>query len=115
MQILTYIGLAIGIISLVFGIIKSHKLIKNPLNEIDYKSELKPIVYGGLAFVLGILLTSIGLFDFIKDEVLWYEYLLGILGGILLSSSLYLFVTTFMIHYYRKGLPTLLDKWLFRI
>lgn len=115
MQILTYIGLAIGIISLVFGIIKSHKLIKNPLNEIDYKSELKPIVYGGLAFVLGILLTSIGLFDFIKDEVLWYEYLLGIIGGVLLSSSLYLFVTTFMIHYYRKGLPTLLDKWLFRI
>ena len=59
--------------------------------------------------------SAIGLFSFIKDEVLWYEYLLGILGGILLSSSLYLFVTTFMIHYYRKGLPTLLDKWLFRI
>ena len=114
MIVLFYVGLVISIAALVLGIIKTRKLIKNPLENLNYKEELKPIFYIGVAFVVAFTMLSIGLFNFVKD-VKPYEYILGILGGAILAASIYLFVTSFMIHYYRKGLPAKLDKWLYII
>lgn len=115
MQVLTYIGLAIAVITLVCGIVLGRKLIKNPMNEIDYKKELLRITYVGIGFVVGFTLLSVGLFGFIKGGAKAYEYLLGIFGGLLFSISIYSFILTFMIHYYRKDLPKQIDNWLYRI
>lgn len=112
MLVLFYVGLVAAIISLVIGVYKARKLIKNPLENLNFKAQLKPIGYIGIAFVVGFIFLSIGCFYFIKD-VKWYEYILGIVGGVLLSSSIYLFLTSFMIHYYRKDIPNKLDKILY--
>ena len=114
LEILFYIFGIIAVIAFAIGVILSRKLIKNQLTTIDYKVALKPILYAGIAFTLSFTLMSVGLFGFIKEQVKWYEYLLGIAGGLILSLSIYVFLNTFMIHYYRKNLPSGLDKWLYR-
>ena len=51
--------------------------------------------------------------QFIKEQPKGYEYALGIIGALTFSASLYAFIISFMIHYYRKNLPALLDKVLY--
>lgn len=114
MQIVFFIFMVIAVVVFGYAVIRARKLIKNPLTEIDYKNEIKMLIYLGVGFVVAFAVMMFGAFGFINKKIEIYEYILGVLGALLFGSALYVFVISFMVHYYRKDLPKILDKWLFR-
>lgn len=114
MQVLFYIFLALAVILFGYAVIRAIKLVKNPLQEVDYLKEVKILIYLGIGFTIAFSVMMLGSFGFIKTQIKPHEYVLAILGALLFGASLYTFILSFIVHYYSKGLPQKLDKWLYR-
>lgn len=113
LQVMFYIFIIASIIAFGYGIYRAVKLVKNPLNEIDYDKEMKNFLIIGGIFVVSFTLAMLGAYGFIKESPKAYEYVLGLSGAFFLSLFVYVFFISFIVHYYRKGLPIKLDKILF--
>ena len=97
------------------SIVKSHKLIKNPQEQVDFAPFIKQQLYLGLGFVVSFISMLIWIYPMAQVTPKIYESLQAILGGAIFATCLFSATNLFMVHYYRKNIPEKLDKHFFRI
>ena len=103
----------IGFLALGFSIYKSVNLVKDRRQTIDYKEYGKWIIPSATIFSVLFTLGLLSIYIWNAYTPTWENYLQAIFGGLLFSSSLAIGINSFIIHYYKKGLPDKLDKILF--
>ena len=69
LQVMFYIFIIASIIAFGYGIYRAVKLVKNPLNEIDYDKEMKNFLIIGGIFVVSFTLAMLGAYGFIKEQL----------------------------------------------
>ena len=114
-MILSIIFLVVFLACLIISIYRSISLIKSPMVGVDYAKFLKQnaiFIAGG---IVSFLTMSFGFYMWLgkTPDVLHVVEL--VIGGILFSGGLLVALNCFILHYYGKNVPELLDKWLFRI
>lgn len=106
-------AMVIGFGALGFSIYKAVSLVKDRRQTIDYKKYLKHIIALLAVFSVLFILGTLSVYIWNQYNAAWYEYLQVIFGGLFFSASLGIGINSFIIHYYKKGLPEKLDKVLF--
>ena len=115
-------GMAFFIISMLIGwagfgysIYKSVSLVKDKRATVDLKDYLKSIICGAILFVVGFTLGMLSIYLWNGYYATWQNYLQASFGGLIFSVCLVAGINSFILHYYRKELPTKLDNILFYI
>ena len=114
-MILSIIFLVAFLACLVVSIYRVINLTKSPMIEIDYKGFLTQnalIVGGG---IISFLVMSFGFYMWLGKTPDALHVIQLVFGAILFSGGLLVALNCFILHYYGKNIPELLDKWLFRI
>ena len=106
-------AMVFGFAGLGFAIYKSVTLTKDRRQTIDYKSYFKVIIPALAVFVVLFPLALLSIYIWNAYSPTWQNYLQAIFGGLIFACSLGVGINSFIIHYYRKGLPEKLDKVLF--
>ena len=113
-MVLAIIFLVLFAICAGISIYLSVALVKTPMVEVDYK---KFLVKSG-AFVAGsaicFLVAAFGLAMWTNATLDFLHGLQLAVGSLLLAATFFAAVNCFIIHYYGRNIPELLDKWLFR-
>ena len=97
------------------SIYRSVNLIKSPMIEIDYQKFLKQTAFIIVGAVISFLVASFGFYQWLKAKPDGLHVFELVIGAILFIGSLLTAINAFILHYYGKNIPTLLDKWLYRI
>ena len=113
-QVTFYIFGVIFVLALVLYIISLVKVIKNPMAALDYKDIIKRLLLIGGIGSLSLTIAAVGSYGFYKIVPQVDEVIQAIIGGLLFGAGLFVFLGSFILHYYRKNLPNDLDKWLYR-
>lgn len=95
--------------------LSTKKLVYSPLETIDYKKELKNDLVIGACITVLFLLAMLMVYAWAKISPKWWEVLFTVICSILFAASITTFYVSFRIHYYRKGLPSDVDKLLYRL
>jgi len=113
------IGLSIFLI-----VVRTRKIAKAlSLELVNLKREFYILMALAIINGIGIAIFTLGFPGVFKDPTFFNwgdglstaEYFLTIIGGILFGFTLSIQYISFRIHYYQKGIPLKLDKWLYRI
>lgn len=106
-------AMTFGFAGLGFAIYKCVNLIKDRRQTIDYKAYFKAIIPALAVFIVLFPLGLLSIYIWNAYNPTWQNYLQAIFGGLIFACSLGVGINSFIIHYYRKGLPEKLDKVLF--
>ena len=98
-----------------YQVVRTRGIVKNPINNVDYKNELKKSFLFNLGFSLAFTFMLLSIYLWGKIAPKWYELLFTIVCGSSFALAISTFYVTFRIHYYRKNLPKNVDKLLFRL
>ena len=113
-MVLAIIFLVLFAICAGISIYLSVTLVKTPMVEVDYK---KFLIKSG-AFVAGsaicFLVAAFGLAMWTNATLDFFHGFQLAVGSLLLAATFFAAVNCFIIHYYGRNIPELLDKWLFR-
>ena len=96
-----------------FAIYKAVNLLKDRRQTIDYKEYGKWILSMLAVFVVLFTLGLLSIYLWNNYAATWENYLQAIFGGLLFSASIGVGTISFIVHYYKKNLPSKLDKYLF--
>ena len=107
------IAMVVGFISFGFAIYKATNLLKDRRQTINYKEYAKWIIPCLVTFSVLFTLALLSIYIWNGYEATWQNYLQAIFGGLLFSASIGIGTISFIVHYYKKNLPTKLDKYLF--
>lgn len=107
-------AMVIGFGAFIYSIYKSVNLVKDKRQTIDYKRDylmkiIPAICVFAVLFTLGLL--SIYIWNSYNATPL--NYVEAIFGGLFFALALAIGTDSFIIHYYKKGLPAKLDKILY--
>lgn len=105
----------IAVVSFGIAIYRARIFIKNDDPHLDYRKEFKLFIILGIVFVVSFVTMMIAIYPFSKIPAKPYEIVQGIFGSLFTGLTLYVGVMSFLIHYYKKDLPSKLDKWLFKM
>ena len=104
---------ALGLFS--FGIYKCVMLAKSPTPRANnYPLETKKLIYLSSALSFATLLIFLLLSVHHKYQMNAGEWIELILGSLIFGFSLPAAVYAFIVHYYGKEIPEILNKWLFK-
>ena len=114
-MVLAIIFLVLFAICAGISIYLSVSLVKTPMVEVNYKGFL---LKSG-AFVVGaavsFLVAAFGLAMWTNATLdFWHGFQLAV-GSLFFAAAFFLAVNCFIVHYYGRNIPELLDKWLFRL
>ena len=98
-----------------YGVYKVVSLVKSPTpRAINYPSEVKKLIYFSVATSIATLLIFVFLSLYQKYSLTPLEWSGVIFGSLLFGLGLSSGVYAFIMHYYGKEVPEILNKWLFR-
>lgn len=90
-------------------------LVKSPMVQVNYKKELvKPAIFDAGA-VIAFIVASFGFYSWLKATPDALHAIQLVIGAIIFIGCFLVATNCFILHYYGKNIPALLDKWLFRI
>lgn len=87
---------------------------KSPI-KVDYKSLLKKEGILTIIFAICFTLMMVSIYWWAKIKPTGFELFASIFGGFFFSLTGMISLNAFLLHYYGKDVPELLNKWLFRI
>ena len=106
-------AMVFGFAGLGFAFYKCVTLTKDRRQTIDYKSYFKAIIPALAVFIILFPLGLLSIYIWNAYNPTWQNYLQVIFGGLLFACSFGGGLCSFILHYYKKGLPAKLDKILF--
>lgn len=112
-MVLFIIGMVISLAAFSYSIYKSVNLVKDKRQTIRYDEYLMHIGISLCVFVVLFPLTLLSIYLWNSYTPTWQNYLQAIFGGLLFALSLGVGTDSFIIHYYKKGIPPKFDKALF--
>ena len=107
------LAMVVGVAGFAFSIYKSVNLVKDRRQTIDYKAYGRVIISSLAVFIVLFTLALLSIYIWNSYTPTWENYLQAIFGGLLFAASIGIGTNAFIIHYYKKGLPSKLDKYLF--
>lgn len=111
-EILFYVFLIISLFLLGYTIYTQIKFVKSKLEKKDYLKHYKFSLLLMIGFVISFTLMMLMVYFYSKlyKTALWYHYLLGIVGALLSSWCLIIFLSSFILHYYDNQKDKIKDK-----
>lgn len=100
--ILFYVFLLIALFTLGYTIYTQIKFVKNKLEKKDYLKHYKisSLFMGGFVLSFTLMMLMVYFYSGLNKTALWYHYVLSIVGSLLSSACLIIFITSFILHYY---------------
>ena len=110
--ILFYVFLIISLFLLGYTIYTQIKFVKSKLEKKDYLKHYKFSLLLMIGFVISFTLMMLMVYFYSKlyKTASWYHYLLGIIGALLSSWCLIIFLSSFILHYYDNQKDKIKDK-----
>lgn len=105
----------LALASLLISIFKSIGCIRNKVMKVDFRKLLKELTFIGAGFVASFVLVFVFIQLWANNNPNAIEWVQTIIGSLFSGLLLYTTLHCFLLHYYKKDKPELLDKWLFRI
>ena len=112
---LAIIFLILFAICVIVSIYRTVNLVKSPMVEPDYKDFLTKNALFVVGAMISFLVASFGFYMWLNAKPDGLHVFELVIGALLFSGSLLTAIITFILHYYGKNIPELLDKWLFRV
>ena len=113
-MVLAIIFLVLFAICAGVSIYLSVTLVKTPMVEVNYKGFLLKSGVFVIGAAIAFLVAAFGLAMWTNATLdFWHGFQLAV-GSFLLALTFFVAVNCFIIHYYGRNIPELLDKWLFR-
>ena len=114
-MILSIVFLVIALGFAGYSIYRSIVLVKTPMVEVNYKDFFKKNAYFLAGGIVSFIAASF-FFVLRNEQALDFLHVFQlVLGGILFFGCLFIAINVFIVHYYGRNIPELLDKWFFRI
>ena len=106
-------AMVVGFTALGISIYKCVNLVKDRRQTINYKEYAKWVISMLAIFIVLFPLGLLSIYIWNAYNPTWQNYLQVIFGGLLFAASLGIGINSFIVHYYKKGLPEKLDRILF--
>ncbi len=104
----------IAVAALTLAIVENVKTIKNTIIKVDFARFLKKMSVFGAIFSLALVGFCCFIFPLNHWNANTGEYFATIFGSLFSGVFGFISLNSFILHYYGKNIPSVLDKWLFR-